>query len=198
MKDFWNERYREDAYVYGTAPNIYFKNCLQQLKPGRLLLPAEGEGRNAVFAAGAGWTVDAFDYSISAWEKARALAERAGVEIAYRVMPIEDFEPQEGTYDAIALIFAHQPPVIRQHFHRQLVRSLKGGGHLILEAFRPEQIPLSSGGPKNPELLYTKELLLDDFQELEVLELHNTTTVLDEGAYHHGAAEVIRFLGKKP
>ena len=50
MKDFWNERYDEESYAYGNSPNVFFKQQLDKLKVGSLLLPAEGEGRNAVYA----------------------------------------------------------------------------------------------------------------------------------------------------
>ncbi len=70
---FWTDRYSENKTVYGENPNEFFKEQLLKLKPGRLLLPAEGEGRNAVFAKH-GWQVDAFDYSEAAKMKALALA----------------------------------------------------------------------------------------------------------------------------
>ena len=63
MKDFWNERYGAPEYAYGTEPNVFFKQELDGLKPGRLLLPAEGEGRNGVYAAEKGWSVSAYDWS---------------------------------------------------------------------------------------------------------------------------------------
>ena len=55
MKEFWNERYSQEAYAYGTEPNAFFKSRIDQLSPGKLLLPAEGEGRNAVYAATKGF-----------------------------------------------------------------------------------------------------------------------------------------------
>jgi hypothetical protein len=61
MIDFWNARYSAAEYAYGTEPNAFFKAQLDQLTPGRLLLPAEGEGRNAVYAAKKGWEVAAFE-----------------------------------------------------------------------------------------------------------------------------------------
>jgi hypothetical protein len=63
MKDFWNERYGWDESAYGEQPNEYFKKQLAQLEPGEILMPAEGEGRNAVHAAKSGWHVKAFDTS---------------------------------------------------------------------------------------------------------------------------------------
>jgi len=64
--DFWNERYIAEEYVYGKEPNFFFfRNFINQKlqTPGKLLLPAEGEGRNAIFAAGHGYQVTAFDFS---------------------------------------------------------------------------------------------------------------------------------------
>ena len=63
MKDFWDTRYSEETYAYGTAPNIFFSTTFKNLNPGKALFPAEGEGRNAVFAASCGWEVVAFDQS---------------------------------------------------------------------------------------------------------------------------------------
>ena len=59
-KEFWNDRYSEEAFVYGKQPNAFFENTLMKYEPGALLLPCEGEGRNSVFAARHKWKVDAF------------------------------------------------------------------------------------------------------------------------------------------
>ena len=59
MKEFWNSRYQEKEYAYGLEPNLFFKSELIKLIPGKALFPAEGEGRNAVFAAKSGWEVTA-------------------------------------------------------------------------------------------------------------------------------------------
>ncbi len=48
----------------------FSEKLLNHLTVGRILLPAEGEGRNAVFAAKLGWDVTAFDFSASAMKKA--------------------------------------------------------------------------------------------------------------------------------
>ena len=81
MKDlnpaaFWDERYAENETVYGIEPNLFFKNYIDRAYPDTLLLPGEGEGRNAIYAARKGWEVDAFDFSNVAMQKALALAEK--------------------------------------------------------------------------------------------------------------------------
>ncbi|HEY0354603.1 MAG TPA: hypothetical protein VGC29_00285, partial [Flavisolibacter sp.] len=80
---FWNKRYADNNWVYGVQPNRFFKQFIDSHKPGRILLPAEGEGRNAVYAAKKGWTVDAFDFSVVARQKALQLAENNNVHINY-------------------------------------------------------------------------------------------------------------------
>jgi len=45
MSTFCDERYAADEYIYGTLPNVWFRDNLIKLSPGNLLLPAEREGR---------------------------------------------------------------------------------------------------------------------------------------------------------
>lgn len=47
----WNDRYSNEEFAYGKAPNNYLKEQIEKLNAGTILFPAEGEGRNAVFAA---------------------------------------------------------------------------------------------------------------------------------------------------
>ena len=85
----WNERYSQEEFAYGEEPNQYLKEQLEKLKAGTILFPAEGEGRNAVFAAQLGWDVSAFDISKEGKNKANQLAEKNGISIDYQVGPLE-------------------------------------------------------------------------------------------------------------
>ncbi len=57
MNSFFDDVYGHEEYAYGKMPNEYLKEKLRDLKPGKILFPAEGEGRNAVYAAKSGWDV---------------------------------------------------------------------------------------------------------------------------------------------
>jgi cyclopropane fatty-acyl-phospholipid synthase-like methyltransferase len=202
MKEFWDERYAEKDYAYGEEPNAFFKEKLDALKPGRLLLPADGEGRNSVYAASKQWEVDAFDISNSGRKKALELARRSGVDIAFNVGPLEEQDYAPESFDAIALIFAHFSPDLKASYHAQFVDLLKPGGHLIFEAFSKNHLKYNSenpevGGPKNADLLYDVEELCDYFQRLEDLETYECEVNLSEGTYHKGIGSVVRFVGKK-
>lgn len=87
---FWNKRYAEEGLAYGDAPNEFLRRELDQFDPGSLLLPAEGEGRNAVWAAVNGWKVYAYDTSTVGRDKALGMARRRGVEIEYELRSVID------------------------------------------------------------------------------------------------------------
>lgn len=197
MSEFWNERFNRDEFVYGTEPNSFFRKELGKLTAGKLLLPGEGEGRNAIYAAKQGWDVHAFDTSEIARQKAVALAEKGGVNINYSVEDITTFSPQSNHYDAAAVIYVHLPEEGRVAFHHKLIDALKPGGTLILEVFEKEQIKNNSGGPKNEAMLYSLEEIYTDFHPLDITSFAKETIKLSEGAHHKGTAEVIRYVGIK-
>lgn len=197
MKAFWNERYSESSYVYGEQPNEFFREQLQLLPTGKLLLPAEGEGRNAVYAATLGWQVEAFDQSTAGQAKALQLAARNNVNIDYQVNDLEDIHYESNHFDVIALVFAHFPAAVRTDYHQKLLNFLKPGGTLLLQGFNKAQIKYQSGGPRDSSMLFSTEELLHDFNGLAIATLEELETTLQEGLYHNGAAALISLVAKK-
>ncbi len=194
---FWDSRFGGDDFLYGREPNEFFASFLSKIKKkGKILLPAEGEGRNAVFAAKAGWEVTAIDSSSVACEKALRFAKNEGVTINYEILDLTFFEARPGQFDLIALVFGHFISSERKVLHQKLTNSLKSGGHLLIEAFAKEQINNNSGGPQDIDLLYSISDFEDDFSEISILQLTHERVFLNEGR-HHGWADVIRFVGKK-
>lgn len=197
MQNTWDERYARQEYIYGTEPNSFLKEQLTKLIPGRILFPAEGEGRNAVYAALQGWQADAFDQSVEGQKKAIHLAAAKGVTINYSIQSLDSWNPEPDQYDSIALIFVHLPDGLRQQVHKAAIRALRTGGALILEAFSVNQLDRNSGGPKTLDLLFTKEQVESDFKNLAIAMLSETQVILDEGPLHQGLADVIQFVGLK-
>lgn len=198
----WNERYGSSEFAYGVEPNNYLKEQLEKLQTGKILFPAEGEGRNAVYAAKLGWTVSAFDISSEGRNKAQQLAESNLVTIDYQVGELHTLGYREEEFDAVALIYAHFPAAIKSEIHQTLDRYLRKGGHLIFEAFSKRHLEYLSrnekvGGPKDGGSLFSTEEILSDFRGYEVVELKETEIELNEGLYHNGLGSVIRFVGRK-
>ncbi|MPS66620.1 MAG: SAM-dependent methyltransferase [Chryseobacterium sp.] len=202
QKNFWNDRYSQAEFTYGKLPNEYLKEKLDTLKSGKILFPAEGEGRNAVYAAVKGWQSEAFDQSEEGEKKALLWASENNTEIFYTLSNVENIEYPYSSFDALAMIYAHFPGESRRAFHRKLSGFLKPGGYLILEGFSKlqqeyQQRNPQSGGPRDYEMLYDLEELKKDFENFEIKEAIVKTIVLNEGDHHKGEASVVRIFAVK-
>jgi len=200
--DRWNDRYSTAEFAYGEQPNDYLKEQLTHLEPGTILFPAEGEGRNAVFAAKLGWKVSAFDISIEGMNKALQLAENNNVNIDYQVGELQELDYKDEQFDAIALIYAHFPSAIKSAYHKTLSNYLCKGGLLIFEAFSKKHLDYIAknekvGGPKEIDMLFSIEEIRTDFENYEILALEEKEIELNEGLFHNGRGSVIRFVGRK-
>lgn len=192
----WDKRYSSPDYVYGTEPNEFLKQELSKLATGRLLLPGEGEGRNALWAALNEWKVTAVDISQMGKEKAMKLFATHDVNVNYRVGNILNITFDE-QFDAIGLIFLHLPKELKQVFANKMAQLLMPKGTLIMETFHPEQILRSSGGPKNPDFFVTPSELRTFFSVLNIISIETQEVYLKEGTHHQGKAIVIRMVATK-
>lgn len=198
----WNDRYSNAAFAYGEEPNNFFKEQIEKLNTGTILFPAEGEGRNAVYAAKLGWEIAAFDISEEGKNKALKLAEANNVTIDYKVGALETLNYQSEQFDAIALIYAHFPAEIKSPLHQTLETYLRKDGIIIFEAFSKKHLEYLAvndkvGGPKDIESLFSIEEIKADFPNYEIIQLEETEIELNEGLFHNGKGSVIRFVGKK-
>lgn len=198
----WDERFGKQEYVYGIDPNYYLKEQLKKLNPGNILFPAEGEGRNAVYAAKLGWEVSAFDLSTEGRKKALNLADKNGVTIEYQIGELPELNYSKEQFDVIALIFAHFNADIRSEYHKLLNNYLRKGGLLIIEAFSKKHLEYRTknpgvGGPRDLETLCSIEEFKLDFDNYEIIEVVEKEIELNEGLYHVGKGSVIRFMGRK-
>jgi SAM-dependent methyltransferase len=202
MLQFWEERYGKESYAYGKEPNHFFKEQIENLAPGKILFPAEGEGRNSVYAALLGHDVHAFDLSSEGKKKAELLANEFDVQINYIVSSFGKLPYLPEQFDAIVLIYAHFPADLKSTFHKELCKYLKPGGTIIFEAFSKNHIKFNSvnenaGGPKDLAMLFSIEELQKDFRDFDIQLLVEEETELSEGLYHIGQSSVVRFVGKK-
>lgn len=110
------------------------------IRPGRAIEFGCGNGRNAIFLARHGFSVEAVDYSRSAIDWASERIAEAGVAVALKRQDVFELELEAGAYDLVydAGCFHHMPPHRRQRYVDLVVGALRPGGWFGLTCFRPE------------------------------------------------------------
>ena len=188
----WNARFSGDGWAYGKEPNAWLA---ETIKPGngKALVPADGEGRNAVWIASQGYDTTVFDLSDVGKEKCALLANERGVSVHYEVddLTIRNFTSE--SYDLIACSWFHVPwSILCEHYPRML-SSLKSGGEFICEGYHTSQIDMTSGGPKSLDLLWDLDEVMDIIGEgFSIKHAKVETVELDESDLHRGIAHVVR------
>ena len=165
-------------------------------------MPADGEGRNGVFAVQLGWKVTSTDLSEEGKLKAFELAKEKNVDLEYFVGDLEELQFEKASFDAIGLIYAHFAADKKSTLHKKLNDYLKPGGIIIFEAFSKLHILYNGidpkvGGPKDFDMLFSTAEIASDFENYEILLLEEKEITLEEGKYHIGTGSVIRFVGRK-
>ena len=197
-KGYWDQRFATKEFVYGEQANDFLRQHAAGLAAGQALCLAEGEGRNAVFLAELGHQVCAQDISPIGLGKAKALAQRKGVNITTLCCDLAALDLKPNSLDLIAAIWMHVEPELRATVFEQSVEALRPGGHLLIEAYRPQQLNFSSGGPARKELLIDAAQLQKELAALEPLILQEIERTISEGNAHQGRSAVVQFFGRRP
>jgi len=196
--NFWDERYSTQDFYYGQDPNDFLKLCAPHLVPGsRVLSLGEGEGRNARYLLSLGHHLVCVDGSKVARDKALKFCESFQDRLEYRVEDLAVSQWDEG-FDAVISIWCHIPSQLRRRVQGAALRALKPGGLFILEAYRPEQIPLGTGGPKDVDMLVTEKSVHEEMPGLEIVILQDCMRVVKEGEGHHGRSATLQLLARRP
>ena len=104
--DRWEGRFAAEEYVFGTAPNQFLSQQAKHLVAGaKALSIADGEGRNGVWLAEQGLQVTAQDFSPTAQNKARKLAQTRGVDLTFELSDLTKRRWEPDTYDVVVGIF---------------------------------------------------------------------------------------------
>lgn len=196
-REFWNHRYAQPGWAYGTEPNDFLREVADALE-GPVLCLGEGEGRNAVFLAQRGLEVTAVDLSPRALEKAQALARERGATITTREVDLADFALGEGCWGAIIAIWCHVPPWLRTRLHHDVLRALRPGGRFVLEAYTPAQLAFDTGGPKSGDLLFPPDDVRRELAGLTFERFDAREREVDESDWHRGRSAVLQVLGRRP
>jgi SAM-dependent methyltransferase len=196
----WQARYSTPDYTFGKEPNEFLASCRALLpRSGKALAVADGEGRNGVWLAKQGIDVLSIDFSPAAQAKARALAAENHVDIAFVEADVHAWSYPEEAFDVVVEIFTQfSTPAERERKWAGMRRALKRGGLLIVQGYTPKQLEYGTGGPKQVEQLYTREMLeraFGDFRDVTIVEEERE---MHEGAGHAGLSAVIGLTARKP
>lgn len=160
-RERWNARYAASVKMNAGEPNPFLREHLALLPRGRALELAMGEGQNAIFLAGQGFSVTGMDISDVAVGRSQWWAQRAGVTLEARRIDLRLATLPADTYDVVACFYYLQRDLLPQ-----IVNTLRTGGMVIYETFTSEQARY--GHPTNPAYLLQPNELLEAFRKLRV------------------------------
>lgn len=199
-RERWNERFSGDDYRFGREANAFLKSQARYLRPGqRALAVADGEGRNGVWLAQQGLQVLSVDISPVGLAKAEKLAAERGIRLETRLADIAEWHWEPAAYDVVAAIFIQfAAPDLRARIFAGIRRTLKPGGMLLLQGYRPKQLEYGTGGPPHAENMYTAAMLREAFAGMEILHLKEHDSVIAEGSGHVGMSALIDLVARQP
>ncbi|TFI59733.1 class I SAM-dependent methyltransferase [Sphingomonas parva] len=195
----WDDRYSVEHFVFGREPNAFLKSCAGYLRPGmRALALADGEGRNGVWLAEQGLDVLSTDISPRAQEKARRLAADRNTDLSFELVDLASWRWPPERFDLVVAIFIQfAGPDLRERIFEGIRSTLKPGGLLLLEGYRPEQVAFGTGGPPAADNMYTLDMLREAFADLEIIRLVAYDSDLREGIGHRGNSALVDLVARK-
>jgi len=198
-RDRWQQRFATPGYLFGTEPNAFLKSQAYLLRKGQSALAiGDGEGRNGVFLAEQGLDVLSLDFSDVAQEKARALAKQHGVTLRVQQADMTAWDWVPEVFDVVAGIFIQfATPPQRAIMFAGIKKTLKPGGLLLLEGYGLKQLDYKTGGPSEPEHLYTRALLKESFRDFSSLDIREHESAIKEGDHHVGMSALVDLVGRK-
>ena len=184
---YWDARFAEDGFAYGTEPNDFLASVVAQLRVGDALCLCEGEGRNATFLAQRGFRTTAVDFSPVALHKAEALAAERGVAIETRCADLARFDPGIAQWDLVTMIFGQPDCTIRRALYARIATCLRPGGAFVLETKAEEGTTAEFRYPRSANLCA-------ELTDLEFEIARDGLRVLKEGRYHDGEQRTAQIL----
>ena len=153
----WDKRYADSDLLWSVEPNRFLVAEIAAHAPGRALDLAAGEGRNAIWLAELGWSVDAIDFSPVALAKAHGLARSREVELTWIEADVERHPLADLEYDLVIVFYLHLPWERMRPVLQRASAAVAPRGTLLLVGHDRSNLEQGHGGPKKPDVLYTPD-----------------------------------------
>ena len=164
----WDRRYAGTDFVWSVEPNRLLAEEVDRLRPaGRALDLGAGEGRNAVWLAGRGWSVTAVDFSPVGIDKGRRLAAEHAVSVDWVIADVTAYQPA-GPFDLVVLAYLQLPIATLAPVLTTAAAALSVGGTLLLIGHDRANLRDGVGGPQDPSVLHTAQEVSAALSELQV------------------------------
>lgn len=154
-RQMWNDRYAKKNLVWSAGPNELFATEIRNLKPGKAVDVACGEGRNAIWLAEQEWNVMAIDFSDVAIAKGRRIAAKRDVNVNWITEDVSTWKLPKYEFDLVAVLYLHTTIRERELWLKNVIDSVKPSGTFIYIAHDSDNIENGVGGPQDPALLPT-------------------------------------------
>ena len=168
QREDWDRRYAAVENLWATRPNRFLVAEVAEISPGRALDLACGEGQNAIWLASLGWDVVGVDYSEVAIAKARARAERDGVEAEFVCADLVGYTPDPQTFDLVLVLYLHIPADQRRRVLERAAAAVAPGGTFVFVGHDVTNMTEGVGGPSDPRILCTPEEIAAELPGLEI------------------------------
>ncbi len=187
-REYWNNKYSAtDELIYTDVVNRFVKEFCSDLKPGKMIDLAGGEGRNSVYFAELGWQVENIDISNVALTKFLKLAEQRGVSarVFANCADATGFESILTPVDLGVVGYLHiDMPDLADALYC-LIDNIRNGGVLFGVWHSLDNLESGFRGPQNPDVLPSvsriQEMLADEPLSIEVLEIRDGQVQTKDG-----------------
>jgi SAM-dependent methyltransferase len=185
-RERWNERYRKTELLWTAEPNRFLVEEIAEMKPGRALDLAAGEGRNAVWLAERGWRVTAVEFADEAVNRGRRIAADRKVDVEWVEADLLQWRPAGAAWDLVLVLYLH---LRADDMATVLERARDGvapGGTLLLVGHDRRNLDEGHGGPQHSEVLYTADEVARWLTGLEIesAETRQRPVETDGGTVH--------------
>jgi SAM-dependent methyltransferase len=167
-REDWDARYASVENLWAVRPNRFLVAEVGDLRTGRALDLACGEGQNAIWLASLGWDVVGVDYSEVAIAKARARAERDGVAAEFVCADLVGYAADPQAFDLVLVLYLHIPADQRRRVLERAAAAVAPGGTFVFVGHDVTNMTEGVGGPSDPRILCTPEEIAAELPGLEI------------------------------